>query len=149
MEATALGAKVRSIRKEHRITQARLAEQLGISASYLNLIEHNRRPLPAGLLLKVARLFDLDLDAFIADDTAQVHADLMEVFGDEIFDEAGLTRGDVDEVVDHHPNVARAVRTLYDALLASRRRAQDLAADSEDAAGGASMPYGLFGAGRW
>ena len=63
MEATALGAKVRSIRKEHRITQARLAEQLGISASYLNLIEHNRRPLPAGLLLKVARLFDLDLDA--------------------------------------------------------------------------------------
>lgn len=131
MDASPLGARVRAIRKEHRITQARLAEQLGISASYLNLIEHNRRPLPGGLLLKVARLFDLDLDAFLSDDTGQVHADLMEVFGDELFDDHGLTRADVDEVVDHHPNVARAVAALYDALIATRRQVAELAADND------------------
>ena len=41
-------------RLKHALTQAAFAARLGISASYLNLIEHNRRPLNATLLLKLA-----------------------------------------------------------------------------------------------
>ena len=123
VDSPQLGGRVRAIRKTHRLTQVRLAEQLGISPSYLNLIEHNRRPLPAALLLQLARLFDLDLEAFAADDTHDVRADLMEVFGDELFDDEGLTGADVEELVQHHPNVARAIRTLYDALYDAREQA--------------------------
>jgi len=47
-----LGAKVRALRRRESLTQVQLATQLGISASYLNLIEANRRPLPANLLIK-------------------------------------------------------------------------------------------------
>ena len=48
-----------------------MAERLGISPSYLNLIESNRRPLPAGLLIKLAQGFGIDLPAFGGDDDAR------------------------------------------------------------------------------
>ena len=56
-----LGAKVRSLRRRENLSQAQLAQRLGVSASYLNLIEANRRPLPAGLLIKLAQQFSLDV----------------------------------------------------------------------------------------
>ena len=59
--STRLGAKIRSVRRQEGLTQARMAERIGISASYLNLIENNRRPLTAGLLIKLAQHFELDL----------------------------------------------------------------------------------------
>src|SRR5215475_3287082 len=62
-----LGAKVRSLRRRENMTQVQLATQLGISASYLNLIEANRRPLPANLLIKLAQLFGVDVAAFATD----------------------------------------------------------------------------------
>ena len=38
-----------------------LARRLGISASYLNLIEHNRRPVTVPVLLKLAQRYDVDV----------------------------------------------------------------------------------------
>ena len=40
-----LGARLRRLRKDRSLTQVKLAEILGISPSYLNMIEHNDRPL--------------------------------------------------------------------------------------------------------
>ncbi|MGH7439789.1 MAG: helix-turn-helix domain-containing protein, partial [Polyangiaceae bacterium] len=57
-ELPRLGAKVRTLRRRESLSQVQLAERLGISASYLNLIESNRRPLPAALLIKLAQLFE-------------------------------------------------------------------------------------------
>jgi len=121
-KALHLGGKVRALRRAHKVSQARLAEQLGISASYLNLIEHNRRPLPAAVLLQLAKMFELDLATFADDDSDQVKSDLLEIFGDELFDDSGITKADVDELVTHHPNVTRAVRTLYEAWRAQTER---------------------------
>ena len=42
-----LGAKVRALRRKENLRQAQLAKMLEISPSYLNLIEHDRRPLSA------------------------------------------------------------------------------------------------------
>ena len=133
-ESQRLGGKVRAVRKSHRLTQVRLAEQLGISPSYLNLIEHNRRPLTAQLLLKLVKLFDLDLATFASDDTDQVEHELMEVFGDELFDDQRLTRGDVEELVEHHPNVARSIRRLYDAWQSAQEQARTLAGEDGEVA---------------
>jgi predicted transcriptional regulator/DNA-binding XRE family transcriptional regulator len=131
-EQPRLGGKIRAIRRAHRITQAKLAEQLGISPSYLNLIEHNRRPLPAHLLIQLAKRFDLDLQTFGEDDSAKVHTELMEVFGDELFDDHGITKADVTELVEHHPNVSKAIRTLYDAWRSAREQARRLAGTTEN-----------------
>ena len=80
MSENRLGAKVRSMRRRRGLTQAKLAEQLAISTSYLNLIENNRRPLSAPLLIKMAQLFEVDLQSFAADEQGELLADLMEVF---------------------------------------------------------------------
>ena len=53
-----LGGKLRRLRLENRLNQAQMAEQLGISASYLNLIEHNQRPLTVSVLLKLNRAYN-------------------------------------------------------------------------------------------
>jgi len=41
----AVGGKIRALRRQQHLTQADLAQRVGVSASYLNLIEHNRRTL--------------------------------------------------------------------------------------------------------
>ncbi len=128
-----LGAKIRSLRRREGLTQVQLAQRLGISPSYLNLIEHNRRPLSAQLLIKMAQLFNIDLPAFATDDEGQLAADVMEAFGDPMFEGHELTSGDVRELAATHPQVARAVIQLYQAYRGVQDSASHLAsAVSED-----------------
>src|SRR5437763_11046939 len=103
-----LGAKVRSLRRKEGLTQTDLAGKLEISPSYLNLIEHNQRPLPAHLLVKVAQVFAVDLNTFADDSQARLAADLQEIFGDPLFEEHPLTTNDVREIADNAA-AARAV----------------------------------------
>src|SRR5438552_6497149 len=93
-----LGAKVRTLRRRERLTQSDLAAKLEISASYLNLIEHNQRPLTAHLLVKVAQVLNVDLNSFADDDHARLAADLQEAFGDPLFEEHPLTTADMREL---------------------------------------------------
>lgn len=137
-EGPLLGAKVRALRRRENLTQNVLAERLGISASYLNLIENNRRPLTAPLLIRLAQIFQLDLSAFAAPDDTALTADLLEAFGDPLFDNHTVTKADVRELCATTPNVARAVLTLYRTYAAARESAASLAerlTDGEDLAG--------------
>jgi predicted transcriptional regulator/DNA-binding XRE family transcriptional regulator len=108
-----LGAKVRTLRRRHELTQAKMAARLGISPAYLNLIEHDRRPLSASLLIKLVRAFDVDLSSFSEADDDRLEADLMEVFGDELFEQHAPTNTEVRELVQRVPQLARAVIHLY------------------------------------
>jgi predicted transcriptional regulator len=114
------------------MTQVQLAERLAISASYLNLIEHSRRPLSAQLLIKLAEIFDLDLRSLSADQHARSVADLMEVFGDPIFEPHDVTASEVRDLVASSPAAARAVFTLYQAYRAAREAADTLTAKLSD-----------------
>ncbi len=127
-----LGAKVRALRRQEGLTQAQLAERLRISASYLNLIEHNRRPLPAPLLIQLAGIFDLDLRSLSEDQHARTLADLMEVFGDPVFDAHDVTNAEVRDLVAASPTAARAVVSLYQAYRAAREAADTLTAKLSD-----------------
>jgi predicted transcriptional regulator/transcriptional regulator with XRE-family HTH domain len=112
-ETAMLGAKVRSLRQRKNMTQAQLADRMGVSASYLNLIENNRRPLTANLLLKLAEEFQLDLGAFSSGDDARLVADLSEVFSDPMFDGRAIAGRDMRELATSTPELARAVLKLY------------------------------------
>jgi predicted transcriptional regulator/DNA-binding XRE family transcriptional regulator len=124
--APRFGAKVRAVRRRANLSQAELAAKLNVSASYLNLIENNKRPLPAPLLIKLAQLLDLDLVTFATDEDARLVSDLLEVFADPLFEEQGLTSTDVREMATASPGGARAVLSLYRAYQASRTAADDL-----------------------
>jgi predicted transcriptional regulator/transcriptional regulator with XRE-family HTH domain len=125
-DAPLLGAKLRALRRRESLTQVELAERLGISASYLNLIENNRRPLTAPLLIRLAQGFQIDLQSFGASDDSRLAADLSEAFGDPLFDRHGLTNVDVRELAITSPNVARAVITLYRSYAAAKESVSTL-----------------------
>jgi predicted transcriptional regulator/transcriptional regulator with XRE-family HTH domain len=143
-DAPHLGAKVRALRRGRSMTQAGLAERLGISASYLNLIEHNRRSLSAPLLIRLAGIFDLDLRSFSAEQHAREVADLLEVFGDPLFDAHDVTTGEVKDLAATCPSAARAVLALYRAYRGACEAAATLAGKLTDgdleAAGSAQLP---------
>lgn len=126
-----LGAKVRSLRRKEGLTQTDLAAKLEISPSYLNLIEHNQRPLPAHLLVKVAQAFKVDLESFADDNSSRIAGDLQEMFGDPMFEDHSLTTGDVRELAEN-PAAARAVLALYQAYRSSADSTRALAAKLYD-----------------
>jgi predicted transcriptional regulator/DNA-binding XRE family transcriptional regulator len=126
-----LGTKVRTLRRRGKLTQTDLAAKLGISPSYLNLIEHNQRQLPARLLVRVAQLLGVDLEVFADDDHTRLAADLQEVFGDPLFEEHEMTTGDVRELAEN-PGAARAVIALYQAYRGSVDSTRALAAKLYD-----------------
>src|SRR6185295_7291364 len=126
-EAPPLGAKVRALRRQSNLTQVQLAERLGISPSYLNLIEHNRRGLSASVLIRLAQVFELDLKSFAGEHDARTVADLLEVFGDPLFEGHELAAAEVRELAATAPSVARAVVALYHSYRNAHESANTLA----------------------
>jgi predicted transcriptional regulator/DNA-binding XRE family transcriptional regulator len=120
-EKPRLGNKVRKLRLRHGLTQVDLAGRLGISASYLNLIEHNQRAVTVPLLLKLGQLFEINLQDFAEGDRAHLLADLTEVFGDALFEGHEVKPADLQDLVATSAVMGRAVVALYRGY----RRAQD------------------------
>jgi predicted transcriptional regulator/transcriptional regulator with XRE-family HTH domain len=131
-EPTLLGGKVRSLRRQRSLTQVQLAGRLGISASYLNLIEHNRRSLSAPLLIKLAEVLDLDLKTLSPEGQARTVAELMEVFGDSVLEPHDVTTAEVRELAAASPTAARAVVALYRAYRDAAEGSRALAARLDD-----------------
>ncbi len=125
----AVGAKVRRARMAAGLSQVALAEQLGISGAYLNLIEHNRRNLTVPLLLRLAELLPLDLSQLTDGNLDQLSNDLMEAFGDEAVSHLDIKTSDVRDLIDAHPAVARGVVALYDAYRNANEDVRALRAD--------------------
>jgi len=120
MRTSSLGTKIRALRRRENMTQAELAGRLGISPSYLNLIENNRRPLPAQLLLQLAQLFSLDIAALAGEDETRLLSELLEAFGDPLFEGFELTNTDLRELVMVQPTLARAMLALYQGYVSAR-----------------------------
>ncbi|HEX9570282.1 MAG TPA: short-chain fatty acyl-CoA regulator family protein [Rhodospirillales bacterium] len=133
---TMLGHKVRRLRREHNLTQAEMAEQLDISPSYLNLIEHNHRPVTVSLLLSLGRTFDVDLQSFAENAEARLFAGLKEAFGDPVFEGHDISTQDVRDFAGDSPTLAQAVIELHGAYRAARA---DLIALGERMAGDDSL----------
>lgn len=122
-----LGHKVRRLRQDLGLSQAEMAEQLAISASYLNLIEHNQRPVTVPLLFRLGQAFEIDLKAFAEDEEAQLAAGLKEAFADPLFAQDRPRDADLRELAAASPAAAEAVLTLYRAYRSLRDDARALA----------------------
>lgn len=138
------GPRIRRLRNGLELTQTAMAQQLGISPSYLNLIERNQRPLTVQLLLKLSSVFKIDLDE-LQGETANSLSALKEVFSDPLL--AGELPGDQEliEVADGAPNAAAGIVKLYRAYREQTERLSDLrdilAREGHDtAAAGKALP---------
>jgi predicted transcriptional regulator/DNA-binding XRE family transcriptional regulator len=120
------GPRVRRIRNSLELTQTAMAEALGISPSYLNLIERNQRPLTVQLLLKLSAVYKVDLEELQGEAAGSV-AQLREVFSDPLL--AGEIPGDQElvELTEAAPNAAGGLVKLYRAYKEQAARLTDLA----------------------
>ena len=119
------GPRIRRIRKEKELTQTAMAEAIGISPSYLNLIERNQRPLTVQLILKLATTFKIDLEDLQGESGGSV-ADLREVFADPLLFAELPGPEELIEVAEAAPNAAAAMIKLYRAYRESQERLTDL-----------------------
>jgi predicted transcriptional regulator len=105
-----------------------MAADLGISASYLNHLERNQRPVTAGILLRLAEVFDIDVKAFAAEggETAGPEQ-LGEIFSDPILTGLGVSRIELVELADNAPTVAEGIVRLYTALRELQRQPAEAA----------------------
>ena len=129
-----LGPRLRRLRREMGLTQAAMAEDLGISPSYVALIEHNQRPVTADLLLRIARGYRLDLGELAGDDGADTARRLTELLRDPVFAEIDLPALEVADLAASFPGASEALVRLYGAYT----RAQ--AALAEAGSGGDAAP---------
>lgn len=116
-----LGPRLRLLRRELGINQTRMAEELGISPSYLNHLERNQRPLTAQMLLRLAGTYDIDIRDFVAGGAEVSAGNLHEVFADPLIRDIGTPRHEVLEVAENYPGVAEAILRLHRALADFRR----------------------------
>lgn len=113
MREALTGSRIRERRVMAGFKQADLARQIGISASYLNLIEHNRRRIGGKLLLNIAGALNVEPQALTEGAEAALIATLREAA-----DEAGLSGPEAargDEFAGRFPGWA-------DVLASTRRR---------------------------
>jgi len=109
-----IGGRISRLRRQRRLAQADLAAAIGISGSYLNLIEHNRRKITVPLLLKIAGYFGVEAGELADSDEGRLAGDLMEMFGDDVFADADVTNVEVRDLAHANPAAARAMLRLYD-----------------------------------
>lgn len=108
-----LGARLKRLRRDLGLTQTRMAEDLGVSPSYLNHLERNQRPLTAQILLRLAQTYDIDVRTLSQDVDEAGARDLAEVLTDRLFRDLGVPRHEIEEVAHNAPGVADAIVRLY------------------------------------
>ncbi len=112
MRRNILGPRIREHRRDLGITQAELARSIEISASYLNLIEHNKRDIGGALLSKVATALDVPLDQLDGAADRRLLETLDEIAQSPGLHSLGVEAGSVGELIGRFPGWARGVVAL-------------------------------------
>lgn len=121
-----VGAKLRNLRQGQGLTQRDFAERLGISASYLNQMENNQRPLSASVIVALADGFNVDVTEFAADSGDRVVADLREALADPLFETHRPSLQELKIAASNTPDLAHAFLALSHAHHAALERLASL-----------------------
>lgn len=118
------GSRIRERRSVAGMRQAELARTLGISASYLNLIEHNRRRIGGKLLVNIARALGVEPSMLTEGAEAALIATLREAAK-----AANLPAGEVeraDELTGRFPGWAEVLAAGHRRIASLERTVESL-----------------------
>jgi len=111
MRKSLAGTRIREVRRKAGMTQKALAMAAHISASYLNLIEHNRRAVAGKVLLAIARALNVPAASLSDGGESALTGDLYEAAAQGSSD--GAETDMVDEIIMRFPGWSRLLATLY------------------------------------
>lgn len=133
-QATYLGPRLRRLRRDLGLTQADMAADLEVSASYIALMEGNQRPVTAEILLRMARAYKLDFSAFADEAIPEMIARLHTMIRDPLLADIDIQRTELADVVHSFPGLAEAMIRLHTAY----KESQFALADQREAGGAGS-----------
>ena len=108
------GPRLRRLRVKLGLSQAAFAQSLGLSASYLNLMERDQRPLTAQVVLKLSAMEGVDIAELSGADTAHgLLQPLREMVSDPLLVGEVPPGNELMEALQAAPNFAGAALKLY------------------------------------
>nr|WP_151975149.1 helix-turn-helix transcriptional regulator [Erythrobacter sp. EC-HK427] len=111
-----LGPRLKKLRRELGLTQANMASDLDISASYIALMERNQRPVTAEMLLKLATTYRIDVASLADEDADETAARLAGALKDPIFADIAIEPLDIEDIATSYPGMAEALLRLHTAF---------------------------------
>ena len=109
-----IGPKIKAFRRQLGIQANKLAEQLKISPSYLNLIEGGKRKIDGDLLLKVCQELKIELSDLTSKSDLNLANNISELLDDKLFEDLDILGPEVQDLVNTNPKIARALIKLGD-----------------------------------
>ncbi len=134
MRKTFMGVRLKTLREQRGLTQAALAQQLGLSASYLNQLENNQRPLSVAVLLRLQSALGVDLQFFSEAEEARLTAQLQDVIA-EAAGAGSVPQAELTAMAQQMPSLAQVLIRLHRRSKDAEERLTALAAGLGDPAG--------------
>src|SRR5690606_18347612 len=119
-----IGLRISSRRRALKISQAELARRAGISASYLNLIEANRRQVGGALLLRLAHELGVEIGELSGEAEHRLIAEVDEALADPVLQSAEFGGLNARDLVAQQPAAALAIARLHRAYLSAQANAE-------------------------
>ena len=111
-----IGPKIRAFRRQLGLQANKLAEELEISPSYLNLIEGGKRKIDGDLLLKVCEKLNIQLSDLTTKSDINLENTISEILDDKLFEDLDILGPEVKDLVGTNPKIGRALVRLGDIL---------------------------------
>src|SRR5690606_10288386 len=108
-----IGLRISTQRKARGITQAALARTAGVSPSYLNLIEANKRQVGGSLLQRIAAALDMDIAELTGDAEHRLIHELVEAFSDPVLADSHMGLDQARRLVATSPHMAQLIARLH------------------------------------
>ena len=109
-----IGPKIKAFRRQLGLQANKLSEDLGISPSYLNLIESGKRKIDGDLLLKVCEKLKIQLSDLTKKSDLNLANNISELLDDQLFEDLDILGPEVQDLVSTNPKIARALIKLGD-----------------------------------
>lgn len=127
-----VGRKIRAIREENGLTQAKFAKALGISTSYLNQIENSQRHITAPVLIALAEKFGTDVATLSDSDADRLLVDMAEVFKETSLAAELPTQSELKLVAANAPGIAQTLINLHQALKSTSEQVAELGTNANE-----------------
>ncbi|MGL3827971.1 helix-turn-helix domain-containing protein [Candidatus Pelagibacter communis] len=111
-----IGPKIKAFRRQLGLQANKLAEDLSISPSYLNLIEAGKRKIDGDLLLKICERLNIDLSHLNAKSDVNLENTISEILDDKLFEDLDILGPEVKDLVSTNPKIGKAIVRLGDIL---------------------------------
>ena len=109
-----IGPKIKAFRRQIGMQANKLAEELGISPSYLNLIEKGKRKIDGDLLINVCEKLRIEISDLTSKTDLKLENNISELLSDELFEDLDILGPEVKDLVSTNPKIAKALIKLGD-----------------------------------